>query len=365
MKSAFLRYRVFIFFTVGAFIFCLAAMTAINAVFDPLHIMRSPVAKDYYDSESRFAMPGLIRFNNAAQAIVGTSVIQDFDEAAFSRMTGQDTARYLLTGATAYEQVRLLQTLLGAENPPRLILWGLDPLSFTGALDSIRWAQFPEHLFQERIFLPSYLASFQTFYRFLRQLPDRMSHKALTPEQRFRTAPEGQRYGAERIYATYCDSGLRDRLSRLKEFDFSTQDEQIQTHLAGLISRFPQTEFIIFFPPYSQAQFAEYERGGVLEPVLDFREKAARTLAGAENARLIDFQGEKSLVSNPDHFRDSVHTGKAVMDHMARGFIGPDLDTPQDITRANGDLRDLAHGFSWQAVYEFCAAQSRPVLPAD
>lgn len=361
--------------------FSLCCFLMAGAVFleDPLHILRPPETRDFYDSESRFAMPGMILHHTSPHAILGTSVVQDFDEGYYRQKTGQDISRYLLTGGTGYEQRRMLETLLDLEKPPEQILWGLDPASFTGDLQSIRWEQFPGHLFSHS---PSrdltYIFSFQSFYRLLRQLPDRFSpdgkrysettrfrYEALARPARFKDLPAG----LDTIAQIYCGQGLFDRIARLQDFDFSTASAQISHNIVTPVQAHPDIRFVLYFPPYSLVQFVEYQKAGVLEPIMAFRTQVLQQLAPYPNVKIYDFQSDPSLITAYSAYHDSIHYGRSVMHRITDDVVsGHNLVTTSHIGARNKIIKNMLEKNSkalWQKIKGTCAKTSDPVQDRD
>jgi hypothetical protein len=335
-------------------------MAAANAYFDPLHILRPPGAHDTYDSESRFAMPGMILANTADHAVVGTSIVQDFDEAYYKGKTGQDIARYLLTGGTAYEQRRMIETLLTSDTPPKTIIWGIAPTSFfTSELDSIRWSQFPEYLFTKNPSALQYVFSFQTFYRLLRQLPARLNDQTQTAAQRFTTDTNAMPLGRDHIYKTYCGPLKDERIARLGEYDYTMIEAQIMTNMIPVITAHPDTQFILFFPPYSLVQFIEFDKAKALGEVFRFRTAIAQSVKDIPNVTLYDFGSDQTLISDDDDHRDSIHYGakttRAMIDDIQ---TGKNKITNDDIERKNAQLKKLIENRRdqiWRDIDAYCA----------
>lgn len=331
-------------------------MSAVNFIFDPLHILKLPAEKALYDRQTRYALPGLLRQNKTEVAIVGTSVVQDFDESYFEENWKKNITRYPVLGGTGYEQRRALETLLGGDNPPETVIWGLDVASFSGDLNRIRWAQFPEHLFSnDWNVYPRYIFSFETFYRLLRLIPDYM--KAKSQEERFVFKADNLEFSKNAVLRAYCGDGLQARLDNLESFDFTTQDVQIQANIVAPIGATPNTQFIVFFPPYSAVQYAEFDRVGALPALLSFRAGVLNALKEFDNVTVYDFQSARDIVENLDNYRDPFHYGRNVMHIMSDAWKNGDhILTSENLAERQQIIQDLAAQYStvWGEVHEVC-----------
>lgn len=345
----------------GTFILLFLGMAFTNTVIDPLHILKAPEQRDLYDRQTRYALPGLLRQNKAPYAIIGTSVIQDFDETYFEEQWDADMTRYPILGGTGYEQRRALETLLTSAQPPETVIWGLDVASFTGELKRIRWAQFPEHLFSNSLLVyPRYIFSFETFYRALRLIPDRARFK--TPQSRFVYEADNLEFSRDAVLRSYCGDGLEKRINHLKNFNFSTQFAQIKTNILAPILQNSDTNFILFFPPYSAVQYAEFDRAGVLDHVLSFRQNVLKTLKNQSHVTLYDFQSSGEIVNNLNYYRDPFHYGQPVMHWMSEQWKnGTNILSAENLESRQRKIRDFAEQYSgiWDGVNTFCTTYDK------
>ena len=331
-------------------------MALANYIYDPLHILRPPQEKDYYDRQSRYAIPGLIRHNVNEVAVVGTSTIQDFDEDYFKRSWGSEISRYPLLGGAGYEQRHILEALLHTKNPPTTIIWGLDFTAFRGSLNRIRWAQFPEHLYKpDALIFPRYIFSFETFYRLLRLIPD--YNKTYTPDSRLKYEKENLEYSKKAVFKSYCGKGKARRLNDLQSHDYTTQQSQIKIHIVNPIKQASDTEFILFFPPYSAVQYAEFQHANLLNDFLRFRLFVFDAVRELPNAKLYDFQSVGHIVQDLDRYRDPLHYGPTTTQWMADQFKQEThLLTSKNFEERQRTILDLAAQYStvWQDYKAYC-----------
>jgi hypothetical protein len=357
-------YRRFLIFTFGSFILCFAGMVGVNAALDPLHILHGPANQDAYDSESRYAMPGMILNNKAPVAVLGSSVVQNFDEAYYFEKTGLHLSRYFLTGGTAYEQRRLVETLLSAQHAPQTILWGIAPTSYFNAdINSIRWTSFPEYLFAPEPSVMRYLFSFETFNRALRQIPARLAGRTQSESERFTQDHEKFPLGQDSIYRSYCGPKMNERIARLFQYDYTMMQEQIEHNLAAVIAAHPNVKFILFLPPYSLVQFAEFDKADVLGEVMAFRVILAETAKRFPNTSFYDFQADIDMISDDADYSDSIHYGakttRAIIDVLASGKAPP-VNIDEHNARLQKAVDDNAEQI-WRGIANFCEHAGQPL----
>lgn len=84
------------------------------------------------------------------------------------------------------------------------------------------------------------------------------------------------------------------------------------TELIGFINAHPDTEFIIFIPPYSELWWDDMNRTGIYEESLYVIRTALGELSACENVRMYNFLDYEEVVLNLDYFTDQVHFSEAV-----------------------------------------------------
>ncbi len=74
-----------------------------------------------------------------------------------------------------------------------------------------------------------------------------------------------------------------------------------------IIKENSNTEFILFFPPYSYLTYRVLEEKGVLKNYLEFKKFLKKDLLKYKNVKLYDFQNDSSIIYNLELYKDITH----------------------------------------------------------
>ena len=105
----------------------------------------------------------------------------------------------------------------------------------------------------------------------------------------------------------------------------------LDAHLLPYVAAHPETQFDIFFPPYSAAEWATMESKGTLESMLALRSLCYDALSGFANVTIYDFTTRADWVLDLNNYKDALHYGQwindAITECIARGENVVDRET--------------------------------------
>lgn len=95
--------------------------------------------------------------------------------------------------------------------------------------------------------------------------------------------------------------------------NLSLVQENIEAH--------PETEFIIFFPPYSLLWWDSAYCNGFTDSYLYIQSRVIETLLTYDNVELYYFQQDREVVSNLDNYMDMVHYSEQINYRMYQSMV--------------------------------------------
>ncbi len=107
-------------------------------------------------------------------------------------------------------------------------------------------------------------------------------------------------------------------------------EENLEKSLLPHIQAHPETEFYIFFPPYSVLWWDKMRNSGQLEARLDVAREAMDLLLPCENVKLYFFHDFQDVVCDLDNYKDYNHYSAEISREMVgwmkegRGLVTPD-----------------------------------------
>ena len=330
---------------------CLAAilsaillLSAVVIAVDPFQVYRK--ATRYLppidNTTQVYANAGIVRNYEYDSAIIGTSVTENFRPSQMDDLLGGRFIKLCTSAGTAYNHALLMNLAFDTHEMKRIV-YGLDVYSFIGALDKTG-STVPLYLYDKNPFNDvqywlnrSVLASFLP--RCLRAWGQQQDDSLRDSMYCWAGRDE---YGEVALY-----SALFDAPASVNPADKYTEAAKtnLETHLIAYIEAHPETQFDIFFPPYSAAEWSTMLSKGNLEAMLTLRGLCYDMLSSYDNVTLYDFSTRDDWVLDLSNYKDALHYGQWINDAIAREIAsGESACTDRsEIDQASETLRGWAH----------------------
>ena len=262
-----------------------------------------------------YSNAGIARNFEYDSAIVGSSVTENFRPSQMDELLGGRFIKLCTSAGTANNHALLMNLAFDTHEMKRIV-YGLDVYSFIAEPDATG-SSVPMYLYDHNPFNDvqywlnrSVLGSFLP--RCLRNW--------------------GQEQDPDIRDNMYCWAG-RDIYGQIALYnasftppeevlasDFFLADARLNLdlHLIPYITENPQTQFDIFFPPYSAAEWSSMQSSGTLEAMLTLRGVCYDALSAFENVRIFDFSTREDWVLYLDNYKDTLHYGQWINDEIVR-----------------------------------------------
>lgn len=267
-----------------------------------------------------YANAGIVRSYDYDSAIVGTSVTENFRPTYMDEKLGGRFIKLCTSAGTAYNHALLLR-LAFKTHEMRRVVYGLDVYSYIGKTDKTG-SPVPLYLYNDNplddvaywlnqsvlgSFLPRCLAAWG------QRQDDSIRDSMYSWAGR-------DRYGK---VALYNASFTPPETQLPAEAHIPAASANLEAHLLPYVQAHPETQFDIFFPPYSAAEWATMASNGTLEAVLALRGLCYDRLSACPNVTLYDFAAREDWVLDLKNYKDTTHYGQwindAITDCIAAG----------------------------------------------
>ena len=331
-------------------LFCLAALLsafvlicAVVILVDPFQIYR--LATRYMppidNTTQVYANAGIVRRYDYDSAIVGTSVTENFRPTQMDALLGGRFIKLCTSAGTAYNHALLLNLAFKTHDMKRVV-YGLDVYSFIAGVEETG-SEVPLYLYDENLFNDvqywlnrSVLASFLP--RCLLSWGERQDDSLRDSMYCWAGRDD---YGPVMLY----NASFSPPETVLSADAFAgTAQLNLETHLLPFIEAHPETQFDIFFPPYSAAEWSTMASKGTLEAMLTLRGLCYDALSGYDNVTLFDFAAREEWVTSIDNYKDTLHYGQWINDAITACIASGDgiVESRAQLDDASGRLRRWA-----------------------
>lgn len=329
--------------TLGALICAILVLCALVIFVDPFQIYH--LATRYMppidNTTQVYANAGIVRQYDYDSVIVGTSVTENFRPTQLDSLFGGRHIKLCTSAGTAYNHA-LLMDLAFRTHEITHVVYGLDVYSFIGRLDQTG-SDMPMYLYDDSFLNDvqywlnrSVLGSFLP--RCLRTWGQRQDDSIRDSMYCWAGRDE---YGYAMLYSALF-APPESVLPADRYVEIARQN--LEKHLLPFIEVHPQTQFDIFFPPYSAAEWSNMASRGTLEAMLTLRGVCYDALSACPNVTLYDFAAREEWVLTIENYKDTLHYGQWINDAIAEAIASGDgaLSSRSQLDAATSALRRWA-----------------------
>ncbi len=304
----------------------LLILAAITFVVDPLYQYRYNEDDNYYLSP-KFSCAGLVKNYKYDSVMLGSSMTQNFDPKVFKEEMGLNLLKVNIGGMTVPETCFYLKYINEYSKCKKIFV----------SLDLQRFAVAPE---DAGFNIPRYLANgYEDDYRYLlgsevytRFLPLALMFKGLDfinvdlPEN-IKNSTDVNELGA-----WYSDFQIGEEtvLKSLEKNGFGVSEieaEGIETPVNASIDMLfstiselsSDTEYVLFFPPYSSIYWVYAKQNGHFDAFCDAKERIFELSQKYKNVKIYDFQSFE-ITYDLNNYRDISHYSKEINDYLTQCF---------------------------------------------
>lgn len=331
------------FLCAAAAVILLAA--GLNFVVDPLQYFRpARLFHAMYSPDSRMQNAGLIRSQQYDTVFMGTSLAIHFRQSDIDKNLGGRSVKLAMTGSNSHEQSFVLDTAL-AHNPKR-VLWQMDDWIFRDAAEIDADIYLPADLYRRNAkgiagYLFSGAMARESLWILARSIPPLEQMVArLTTGVVFKfpyadvddvntLSPKldpAQIYNADAMRAAFARATAPQRRVYLTEgYNNDEMVRNFERDAVGLIEKYPDVEFDIYFPPYSILQFVAMRDFSpeTLQIVYKANSYLLRRLSQFPNVKVYDFREAEEITHDLNNYSDMIHHSPAV-DRQVLALIAAD-----------------------------------------
>lgn len=329
---------------------CLTLMAALVIWVDPFFQYHKPLPDFPYILENQINQnPGIAKNMDYDSIILGSSMTVQFNTGWFEEIMGLETMKLSYNAAHAKDQDRILHVVEKYHGMPRTVFLGIDILPYANGTNAESYpapkAYYDGNLFNDveywwnKDVLLDYIAApyigkeeaddFHIIYA-----------KYYYPEY----------YNKDYVLSNYIPS---EKSEESVPEDAYTENAlaNMEEHILPYIEKNPDTEFYVFFPPYSVLFWYNCLRENNVDARLAEYRTIMQSLFPYDNVRIFFFQNDPALISDLDRYTDYTHYDREVNLYMTECFAnGTKEVTAETYEKELEELRTFVTGFDFTSL---------------
>ena len=313
--------------TVGVLLSILIVMLIV----DPYFHFHGPVKGISYRLYSeRYMNNGIAKHFEYDAVITGSSMNQNFKTTLMDELFGTNAIKIPFSGA-AFEEIKdTLEVVLNSENEVKYVLWGLDYNGLNREYDWQGYEEYPDYLYDNNPFNDTSYIYNKTilFEGLLNTFFWNLSGEDTTTFDEYSSWEGGS--GWESIHKTYQRSEEVLPREEITEEEVERVKKNITENIVKLANAYPDTEFVLFYTPYSALYWESVYRDGELEKQIQMEQIATELMLECKNIKLFSFAQETEITDDIDNYRDKEHYVAGINDMImhwiaeGRGLVTKD-----------------------------------------
>ena len=332
----------------------LMGVGTLTGIIDPFFHYHPPLEElEYPIHNQRYQNDGITRSFAYDALITGTSMTENFKTSEFDALFGTTAIKVTFSGGTYEEITANLQKALERNGGIRYVVYGLDEwFLYAGRELILADGEYPTYLYDENLFNDvQYLLNKEILFSGTLEVLDytRKGNKTTTFDDysswEFPT-------GREALLDGYTRADIADAPAVFTETQAATLRENLEANLLALARAYPDTRFLIFFPPYSVLNWDTHQREGTLDRTIDAMTLASEVLTQAENIRLYSFYTDFDLSTNLDNYRDTVHYHSGINSLLLQRMCDGEYRLTKDNYRQHWEeVRSFYSSYDYDSIF--------------
>lgn len=342
------------FTTLFTTISILIVILIVMVVIDPYFHFHAPVEGISYRLYSeRYMNNGIAKNFEYDAVITGSSMNQNFKTSLMDELFGTRAIKIPFSGAGFEEIKDTLEVALNSKNEVKCVLWGIDYNGLNREFDWQGYEEYPEYLYDNNPFNDTAYIFNKTilFEGLINTVLWNLKGEDTTTFDEYSTWDGGR--GWESISKTYHRSDEILPMEEITQKEIERVKKNITENIVKLAKAYPETEFILFYTPYSALYWESIYRKGWLEKQLQMEQMATELMLECENIKLYSFCQEMEITDDINNYRDKEHYVAEINDMIMQWIAeGRGLVTKENYKQLIEWEREYYLNYDYDKLYE-------------
>lgn len=305
-----------------AFIVLCVLGGGVTIVIDPYFHFHGPLPVfEYKIYSERYQNDGIVKHFDYNALITGTSMTENFKTTEMDLLFGVKSVKVPFAGAGYKEISENIERALEVNPELKMIVWGLDYNAFYGDADYTKYDSYPTYLYDNNPFNDvNYIFNkyilYEDTYKNVIVYTDLGGHTTTFDE--YSNWNADKTFGKEAILTQFSRPAKGDDAQYGK---MNTQN--IEKNILSLVKDHPDTEFYLFWTPYSIIYFDLINQSGTLKNILTWEKEAIEMMLPYENLHLFSLFNDFDVITDLDNYKDILHYSEDInsyiLESMANG----------------------------------------------
>lgn len=306
----------------GAALAAFLAVAALVVYVDPFFHYHSPLPGFPYLVDNQLSQnPGMAKHMDYDSVILGSSMTVNFQTTWFQELMGLNTIKLSYSGAFPKDQSNIMKIIFDQKNKDKRqikkVFLGVDVITYTGGVEETKYP-IPEYLYDDNLLNDiRYVLNKDVLLNYiLRPVADPDPTDLSNVYASWWTE---EYYSETWVLHNYTSPRQVEEESDPEDF-VRAVEKNLAQNICPYIEENPETEFVVFFPPYSILFWDEVQKENHLEATIETYRYISNRLNAYENVTVYFFQDQEDIICDLNNYADYSHYHPRFNRYMAECF---------------------------------------------
>lgn len=328
---------------------------------DPFFHYHKPIEGFPYLIDNQLSQnPGMAANMEYDSVILGSSMTVNFQTTWFQELMDLKTIKLSYSGAFPKDQSNIMKIIFQSKNNRgekkiKKVFLGVDVITYSGGVEETKYP-IPEYLYDENYLNDiKYVLNKDVVLNYiLRPMADPDPTDLSSVYESWWTE---EYYSEEWVLHNYTPPE-QSREEASVEAYIAAVEENLAVNICPYIEENPETEFVIFFPPYSILFWNDVMKGNLLDVTLEEYRYIAERLNTYDNVEIYFFPDQEEIICDLNNYADYTHYHPRYNRYMAECFANGNCrvakksgqvdDGGKTIDEYLTHMREIAEGFDYE-----------------
>lgn len=295
----------------GALVMAACALAAALVIYvDPFFHYHAPLKGFPYLVDNQLSQnPGMASHMEYDSVILGSSMTVNFQTTWFQELMGLNTIKLSYSGAYPKDQANIMDIIFKSDNNKgdkriKKVFLGVDVITYTGGVEETKYP-IPEYLYDENYLNDiKYVLNKDVILNYiLRPVADPEPTDLSNVYASWWTE---EYYSEQWVLHNYA-SPEKVEEKTLPDAYLPSTKKNLDINICPYIESNPETEFIIFFPPYSILFWNDVIMENHLDATIEEYRYIAERLNAYENVKVYFFPDQEEIICDLNNYADYSH----------------------------------------------------------
>ncbi len=331
-----------------AFSACLL-VAALVVYVDPFFHYHSPLKGFPYLVDNQLSQnPGMAAHMEYDSVILGSSMTVNFQTSWFKELMGLNAIKLSYSGAFPKDQANIMDIIF--ERDPgsskkekkkvKKVFLGVDVITYTGGVDETKYPV-PEYLYDDNYLNDiKYLLNKDVILNYILRP---MADPDPTDLSNVYASWWTEEYYSEQWVLHNYTSPEQVVEETARGAYLASVEKNLAVNICPYIEQNPETEFIVFFPPYSILFWNDVLKENHLEATMEEYRYITERLNAYENVKVYFFPDREEIICDLNHYADYSHYHPRYNRYMAECFASGECLVAREGEKGKGIEEYLLH----------------------